>query len=440
MNTFAKIAYRNVAKNWRHSLAAVISISAGFISLVLFQGYIVDVEEMYRVSFRNRAMYGDLIVEDPRLHTQVGRIDPEKFYITQERQDKLDSFLLKQKEQVVTRVRFLPMSGLVTNGKNSFIFMGMGYDIAEGLKMRGQNWGWNAVYGEPLDQQKEPLGLLVGKSLGLLLGCEPGQLEKPLVQNNGYKAEVRPFKCGRSQLQLSATTETGQLNAIDLNIVGMVDGGYREVDERYLSTSLPNAQSLLNTKSVRFATLLLNDSADVTNFKNLINRFFIDNQMPERAINWLDHQVADIYLKIMSLLAIFKVFIVIVIMVISGLSVFNTMVKIVKERTKEIGTLRSIGYTGQQVGSIFSFEALFLSLLGIFIGIITSLIFTLWINHAGIIYKAGMLSEPVIFKIAIDPLSYIQSLGLLVILAVVTSWIATRDIVRSRVAENLTYA
>ena len=48
--------YRNVKKNWRHSLSALLSLSASFVSLVLFDGYIDDLKLMYEDSFRHRSM------------------------------------------------------------------------------------------------------------------------------------------------------------------------------------------------------------------------------------------------------------------------------------------------------------------------------------------------------------------------------------------------
>ena len=440
MKTFARIAFRNVVKNWRHSLAAIISISAGFISIVIFQGYIIDVGHMYVVGFTNRAMYGDLLVENPELENKEGRLDPMSYFLDESGQLKLQTYLDKHRDQVKSRVRFLPASGMVSNGRNSLIFLALGYDVPEGLVTRADVWAWDALYGQPLHVAGDPNGVMLGQSLGHLLGCEPVKTGEQLVQNKGYKAEVRPFHCAKDQVQLTATTESGQMNAIDLNVVGLLDGGYRDVDEKWMKTSIANTQMLLNTKKVRHVSILLNDGVDVAGFRSDLNSYFQGEGLPYRAVRWQDHPFGEFYQKTMSFLNIFNVFIVVVIMTISGLSVFNTMIKIAKERTKEIGTMRSLGFTGRVVSLVFMFEALFLSGFGILIGAVSGLIFTALINHAGITYRAGLLSEPVLFKIAISFSSYLESLILLSVLSVVTSWIATRHIVRGQIAENLTYA
>jgi len=47
---------------------------------------------------------------------------------------------------------------------------------------------------------------------------------------------------------------------------------------------------------------------------------------------------------------------------------------------------------------------------------------------------------PVEFQISYDLTTYCQSLVLLLSLAVMTSFFACRDVIKSKVAENLTYA
>ena len=142
MKILAQIAFRNAIKNWRHSLAAIISISAGFLSLVLFQGYISDVNKMYEDGYTHRAMYGHLLIENPKIQTTAGRSTPEDFFIPVQEQEKINQFLKDNADDVDLTVRFLPVTGMVTNGKNSFIFVAMGYDVDAGAKMRAPNWRW----------------------------------------------------------------------------------------------------------------------------------------------------------------------------------------------------------------------------------------------------------------------------------------------------------
>lgn len=440
MNPLIKIAFRNTVKNWRHSAAALISISTGFVSLVLFQGYMVQVERMYNVGFTNRAMYGHLMIENPQANSPQGRSEPEKFFINEADQSMLMNHL-KQASFVTTTVRFLPISGVVSNGASSFIFLGLGYDLQSGKEMRQAIWAWDTIYGLPLSETDKNNAVVVGQSLGGLLGCQPREKIRNLNQNSGYIAENRPFDCENSTaIQLSGTTESGQVNAVDLDIVGLIDGGYKDIDERYVKLSLPLAQKLLNTNKIKFVSILVDDAEKIPQYRSQLNAFFKQQNLPLTAVRWQDHSIGELYRKTNSILEIFKIFIVTVTLSIAALSVLNTMVKIVKERVREIGTMRSLGFSETQVVYMFLYESFFLSTIGVVIGILSATLITVTINLAQLRYRAGMLSEPVLFQIDFDLSIYFFSTILLSVIAVLACFWACRSAVKGNVVDNLTYA
>lgn len=439
MKVLAQIAYRNAIKNWRHSLAAIVSISAGFLSLVLFQGYITDVNYLYQEGYTHRAMYGHIVIENPDLQTSEGKAKPDKFSITKQEQESVNEFLKANEAIVENTVRFLPVTGMVTNGRNSFIFIAMGYDIEAGARMRAPNWTWETLYGQPMHVANDPAGVVLGQSLGFLLGCVPVKKYNDMAQNTGYTPEIRPFKCLRDSIQLTATTITGQLNAMDLNVVGLIDGGYKDIDEKWMKISIENAQTLLNTDKIRFQSVLLKNEKKMTEFVNKFNDFAKSKGFKLHAVRWYDHKVADLYKQVKSLLGIFQAFIVTVILTIAGLSVLNTVVKSVKERTKEIGTLRSLGFTGRQVGFIFAMEAFYLSMMGVALGAAVALLTTFIVNQSKILYRAGLLSEPILFRIGYDFKAYFFCTVLLGMLAVIASHLAAKSTVRAPVSQNLTH-
>lgn len=437
MMPLARIAYRNTLKNWRHSLAAIASISAGFLSLVLFQGYISDVNHLYEVGFNNRAMYGHLLIENPNVNTVEGKSQPEKNLISKSEQSKIDQFISQHKDKIVSRVRFLPVTGTVTNGKNSFLFVAMGYDLKEGAMMRAPKWEWEVLYGQPLQVAQDSDVVVVGQALGFLLGCEPTPKIEGMVQNDGYKPEIRPFQCQKETIQASAATLSGQLNAMDFKVVGIIDGGYKDIDEKWMKMSIENAQTLLNTEDVKFISVLMKKPKQADKFIYDFNEFAQKNGLTTTATHWLKHPVADLFNKTQDLLGIFQIFIVTVTLTISGLSVLNTVVKSIKERTREIGALRSLGFSSQQVGALFTLEALYLSLMGVGIGFVLAIGITFFVNQSTLLYRAGLLSEPVVFRIAYDFSSYLFTTILLSVLAILTSHFAVKSTVSATVAANL---
>jgi putative ABC transport system permease protein len=441
LNPLLLIAVRNVTLNWRHSLASLLSITAAFFSLNIFQGYIHDLGNLYYVSYRNRSMLGDLIIENRDGDSAAAKADPEKFQITAEMQATLQEFNARHADLIQASARFLNVQGSITNGGISTIFLGRGYDATEGAKIRGALWNWDALYGEPLSLHTEGGVMLVGQSLGITLGCTPDPKVRAATSDGGYQPVNRPFKCTTPSMQLSSTTENGQLSAIDLTPVGIIDAGYVDIDRKYVSMNLSDAQKLLDTKSVTFMTLLLSGSdRDIEAVKADFARE-VEPKFPElHVVRWQDHPtIGDLYNRSMDLLGIFRNFVVIVIISISTLSVLNTMTKSLSERTREVGTMLSIGFRARHMRVVFLTESVLLCAIGLFIGGVGSLVVEAVVNRVGILYKAGLLSEPVPFRISLDARVAALSIFGLLALSSVATLVALSRVLRKRIVDCLHY-
>lgn len=433
-----KIAFRNTLKNWRHSISALLSLSASFVSLVLFDGYIDDVKAMYIDNFKHRQMLGDIIIEHKDQYSKEGVTSPWEFWISKEDQDYLAIKLKEAPVQAPHVVRNLNFQGMITNGVQSQILLGRGYDLIAGEKLRGKNWSWNVTYGTPLDRQESAFVGALGQGLARKLACTWVKDTDTLTFYGGYAEVDKPFECLTKDLQISTTTVDGQLNAVDLSAVALMDAGYKDVDDRYIQTSLEAAQTLMNTDRVSFITLEVSGKS-VDQVVNYINGTILKDRPYLQAQRWQDHRLGEMFTKTMDFLSIFRNFVVIVIVIVSTLSVLNTMVKLVKERTREIGTMRSIGFLPQQVVKMFFLESLFLSVMGTGVGAVLALILTVGFNSVKILYKGGILSEPVAFRIAFYPEAYVAAFLLLVSVGTIATYFSTRQIIRSKIIDNLTY-
>jgi putative ABC transport system permease protein len=438
----AKIALRNTLKNWRPSISALLSLSAAFVSLVLFDGYIADIQKMYMDNFKHRQMLGDLIIEntDQNMQSAEWIADPSQFWLTVEDQNFITQEINKPEISAEVAVKNLQFQGMVTNGQQTQIFMGRGYDIVAGEKMREKNWSWNVTFGKPLDRANDIFAVALGQGLSKKLNCQWTKDPQKLTFYGGYQQVENPFECLTKDLQISATTVTSQLNAIDINAVALLDAGYKDVDDRYIQTSLVAAQTLLNTDKVSFVSFSLNESKNIDQVLKKLNEQFLIQKKHLVAQRWQNHRLGEMYQKTMEFLNIFRNFVLVVIVIVSTLSVLNTMIKLIKERTREIGALRSMGFLNRQIVSMFLLESFYLSLIGSSIGAFLAIVLTLTLNAAGILYKAGLLSESVAFRIAFYPQAYLVAFILLAGLSVCAAYFATRQIIRSKIVDNLNYA
>ncbi len=432
----ARIAFRNVRKNWRHSLSALLSISAAFVSLVLFDGYISDLKNMYDDSFRFRSMLGDVIIENPLIHSKEGLAEPSRFLITLEQQIKIDDFIKSHQGDILSHVKSINFQGVLTNGQQSSIVIGRGFDLIEGEKMRGSHWSWNTTYGQPLHLSQMSSAAVFGHGLARKMACSWDKIKNFNTFSGGYEPKIRPFNCPQFEMQLSTMTAEGQLNAVDISAVGLIDAGYKDIDDRYIVTSLETAQNLMNSQSVNLISVLFKNSSLKDQFKVKFNKLFENLKYPLKAMSWVEHPVGETYVKTLSLMSIFRNFVVVVILIISILSVMNTLVKIIKERNREIGTMRSLGFRSIQILILFVYETMMLSLLGIFIGILSALGLTFFLNYLEIRYKAGMLSEPVLFHIRYSAMDYISAVVLLLFVSLLACIYATRFELRKKIVDN----
>jgi hypothetical protein len=56
------LAWRNVVRNWRHSRAALITISCGFVANAVLQGFIANATEETVDNFSLRGMFADVLI------------------------------------------------------------------------------------------------------------------------------------------------------------------------------------------------------------------------------------------------------------------------------------------------------------------------------------------------------------------------------------------
>lgn len=436
MSLYFKIATRNLRRHSRQSLAAILSVAAGFVALVLFEGYIEQSRRLIVVETRQKMMFGDINIENENARTPEGRSMPWSFAITPDEQAQLEK-ILDESDEIDAWAKSLRVDGLVANDTTSTIFFGVGIDTKKAQAIRGKIWFWNAIYGVPLEMSP-PNSVLLGQELGRRLGCRPNPLLHVKRNMDGYENVERPFKCETLLLQFSSATPSGQISAVNLNVTGLVDAGIKDLDSRWSLMSLEMAQSLANTKSVSGYSVTMKDPSDSRKFANELQKTLTARGLPLKAVEWRDHKlIGEIYRKVMSLLLVFKNFVILIILCIAVLSVLNTLIKMVKERTRETGTWRSLGYTHRHVTLFFVIEAAMLGLAGSFVGAVTSAVLTVGANASGLFYRGGLFAESVPFSIAVVPLDYVLSTSLLVALCALGAFWATRQTLKRKISENL---
>lgn len=430
-----RLAWRNVIRNWRHSLATILAIASGFTAVSLFDGFLAELDARNRDGYQTRGMFGDMIIQKKNAQHMLDE-DFWTYTLDAKDQEFIEN-IVKPDPDVELRIRSLTITGLVSVGDHHAIFIGNGHDIQEGAQLRGERWGWNTTAGKPLYLSDKP-SVVIGNGLGRLLECESSyQGPNFILPDGNYIAAERPFHCSNPRLTFSATTEAAQVNAIELPVSGLYDAGFRELDSRVAIMPLAEAQRLLDTDRLTHVVVSLKKGRDLKAFIARIRQVATAQGLDLDILHWTEHKASAYVQGGLKILHVFRNLFMIIVVAIGVMSVANTMMKAVNERIREIGTLRSLGFRRRQIVGMFSAEGFFLSLLACVVGLILSLLLTWLIASAGITYKAGVLSVPILLSVRLVPWAWLVSTLVLSALATGTAWFCARRAAKMVVADAL---
>lgn len=307
------------------------------LSLVLFGGFISSMYEGMREN----------MIHSQLGHIQIfaqgfegkGAVDPEKFLIdTQLATETMN--LLKENPHIVTIAPRLHFNGIVSNGKESASFIGIGLIPKQEQQLSASLF---VRQGQELSNE-EVNGILVGEGLAKGIGAK--------VQGS---------------LTILTATVDGGMNASDVTLSGIFTTGIAELDARIIRAQLPFVQSLLDTKSLTKLVILLDETKNTSKVTQDVSYLINKYQLPLEVKTW--DEMADHYHEVVGLFDGIFTFIRVIVITIVLISISSIMTINVIERTREIGTIRSMGATRLNVLVNFLLEGLWLGLIGASLGI-----------------------------------------------------------------------
>lgn len=425
---FSKIlhlAYRNLFRNKRRTLFAIFIAASGYAAMAIALGYygfsIYGLQEMtIRNGFGGSGGTGHLQIKDNRsLESQekytleFGLSDYQKMVKTIKNQPEVD--------YVLPRIEF---GGLVTTGDKSFPFIGYGVESMHEAALRGglSDINPSLKLGEeikPLDKNK--FGIILGKKLANALGVKIGD-----------------------PLMLYGATVQGAVNAIDVELVGVMSTGLNETDKYYLLTHIDLVQRLVNTDKISLISVMFKNRDSLDYKLSKVQSILASSKGPGNnetigVITW--ETLAEYYTAAKDLFNMIFTFMGIIILTIVILSCWNIMNMTTMERIREIGTLRAIGLKNTNITFIFLLEAFLISIIGLLIGIIAQVILSNIINALNIEMPPvpGMNQGYALQVYTLSP--YHLFIAIAVVLAITLSSLSAFFIIRKlTIVESLEHA
>ncbi|MGC3997986.1 MAG: ABC transporter permease [Anaeromyxobacter sp.] len=306
----------------------------------------------------------------------------------------------------------LQLTGLVSNGEKSAVFVGSGVDAGGEFKVRG-----------PFLEVTE----------GTTLSPRPGPGALPEVMLGTGLARTLHAAPGATLTLLSTTTE-GALNAQDVRVRGIYTQGVADLDQRAVLVHLSTAQKLLLTDRVSTLSVYLRRMEDVEAV-----RAAVAAGHPDLALRtWLEQAsyyvaVKALYDRIFGLLGL-------VIVVIVLFAISNTIGMAVVERTREIGTFRALGAVPGLITRTFVLEGTLVGAGGALLGSGVAWGLALLIDafHVQMPPPPGR-SVGYPLHLTLDPPLFLTACAAVVLAAAVAAWAASRRAAARPITEALAH-
>ncbi len=400
---WAKFAWHNTLRNRRRSAVTVSIAALGTAAILLAGGFaLFTYESLAQAAARDT---GHLVLgtpasfttdEDVPLQHGLGNVDAL-------RQQLLADPAVRQ---VLPKVVF---SGLISNGDKSTVMMAVGVDPDNEFAVKGPFL--TVTSGSVLTSDGTEPGVMLGEALARSLKATPG-----------------------TSLTLLASTTEGAMNALDVVVKGTFTTGVPDMDKRAVYTSVALAQRLLVTDRVSSLGVFLDRMAST-----LPAQVRVAAQNPDLEVqNWEQQAVfyqavRGLYNRIFGALGI-------VIGVIVVFVVTNAMAMAIIERTREIGTLRTLGTLPGQLMRTLGLEGMLLGGVGALVGAALSLGVSLLLYVVPIDMPpppGRSVGYPL--NVAIDPALYLATLLAMVCLTLLASCAVARKTVHMPVVDALAH-
>jgi ABC-type lipoprotein release transport system permease subunit len=333
MNKFIKIAWRNLWRNWRRTMIAVIAISLGLFFMVFMDGIL---------SGSKLAIYGNLIKllgGNVQVHAQG--------YQQKMKQNPL--IPIPNAEAVVKAAQAQPGVTGVASRINTGGFAGS-RDASLPVSISGIEPEKEAAVGLIAGHIAQGRYLTASDQDAILIG----------------KALADRLKVGvNDRINLSGRATHDQMRARTMTVIGIYAIGSAETEKANTYISLSEAQSLYDLAGqVTEITIALNS---VGNEAPVVTA--LQTALPgDEVASWeeLNPALLTTYALGTQVMDIFAL----IVLMIAGIGILNLMLMAVFERTREIGLLGAMGLKRGQILALFLMEGTMIGLVGAVIGCI----------------------------------------------------------------------
>ena len=352
--TLIKISWRNIWRNKLRSLVVIISIVFGLLGgiIIIAMSYGLNEERMNNAVdtyLSHIQIHNNLFSEDFNIKHTINNLD-------------IIEKVINEDKRVVSYSKRIVLNGMLSNSNGSYGIQVKGIDPDEEIKVT--NTHEKIIEGEYFRSKRDNT-ILVGKKLADKLNLKL-----------------------KSKVVITFQDENYELTSLLFRVEGIFRSGNSRYDE--MNVFVQNKSIIKNLpgfNGYHEMPILLSD----IDLRGEVKKDLIPLSSDNIVEGWDDISKELAYANEM-LSAVLYIFMMIIL---SGLSfgVINTMLMAILERRKEIGMLMSIGMNRYKIFMMISFETIFLSLIALPFGLITSYLIVEYYSVVGIdlsVVEAGL--------------------------------------------------
>lgn len=350
MRTWVTLALRNLFRNRRRSLFTILAIGLGFAAVNILGGFTEYIFTNLRDSYIYLHANGHLTIFKAGF-LQDGKLNPTRYLLDETEVSAIQETLRRHPEVLVATPQ-LNISGLLSNGKVSTIFIAAGRVPSDVRNINSQARGMIArlqqFKGKPL---QDDVVYGVGLSEGL--------------------AEQFKFDLGSNPVAMSSTI-SGQVNALDAQVFQLFHSPNEALEDKLMIVPLKFAQALYDTTSIDRIVVLLDRTELAEPMRAELVQDFAGRGLQVEIKTW--NELSPFYTKVKHMFDVIFMFTFLIVFAIVVMSVINTVSMAIMERTREIGTLRALGLKRRGIVWLFAAESMVLGAFGSTLGIILTLV------------------------------------------------------------------
>jgi putative ABC transport system permease protein len=342
MTLLLKLAFRNLIRNRTRTLLNLTMVIGAFTSIVVFKG------------FSNYMLW---TVEEGMTSGQSGHIQiaNEEIWNGDLPKDKSQAYL-RNHLQLEVKIAKLPNVLKVSGRANAPVLLSNGDKTVGAFAL-----GFDPVVEDNIEKMmiiKQGKGFSEHPEFEVLIGA-------------GLQDSLQ-LKIGQTVSVVSQAL-SGSMSSVDLEVRGIVNSGFVDIDNSTIYIPLIAAQKLLETDRVERLAILLKSGktldSTMDDVQRIIKEYPLDNSKLI-AKDW--KQSALLFRQVNDFYGVQNLVVELILSTLVFFGILNTVGMSVYERIGEIGTLRALGDQKKDVFSLLLGEGLFLGLIGAAIGIPTA--------------------------------------------------------------------